>query len=146
MSGILQKLLKYWTIRRRDDRPSNPATQRIILEIDWFLKMMVKSCLVTVMQLRCNQHFCIKKSLTTKNLLPIQSSTVTRSLQSPTKSGTLLSHEKIMMFSINSKDKNRKEPNMFESHKYVHRNLLLICQFRMQQNDRIFILQFKSWW
>jgi hypothetical protein len=34
--GILQKLLKYWTIRRRDDRPSNPVTQRIILEIDWF--------------------------------------------------------------------------------------------------------------
>jgi hypothetical protein len=30
----LQKLLKYWTIRLRDDRPSNPATQRIILEID----------------------------------------------------------------------------------------------------------------
>ena len=36
--GILQKLLKYWTIRRRDDYPSNPATQRIILEIDWFLE------------------------------------------------------------------------------------------------------------
>ena len=34
--GILQKLLKYWTIRRRNDRPSNPAIQRIILEIDWF--------------------------------------------------------------------------------------------------------------
>ena len=34
--GILQKLLKYWTIRRRDDRPSKPATQRNILEIDWF--------------------------------------------------------------------------------------------------------------
>ena len=32
--GILQKMLKYWTIRQRDDRPSNPATQRIILEID----------------------------------------------------------------------------------------------------------------
>ena len=32
--GILKKLLKYWTIRRRDDRPSNPATQRIILQID----------------------------------------------------------------------------------------------------------------
>ena len=32
--GILQKLLRYWTIRRRDDRPSNPATQRIILKID----------------------------------------------------------------------------------------------------------------
>ena len=35
--GILQKLLKYWTIRRRNNCPSNPATQRIILEIDWFL-------------------------------------------------------------------------------------------------------------
>ena len=35
--GILQKLLKYWIIRRQDDRPSNPATQLIILEIDWFL-------------------------------------------------------------------------------------------------------------
>ena len=34
--GILQKLLKYWTIRRRNDRPNNPATQRIILEIDGF--------------------------------------------------------------------------------------------------------------
>ena len=32
--GILQKLLKYWTIRRQDDRPSKPATQRIRLEID----------------------------------------------------------------------------------------------------------------
>ena len=32
--GILQKVLKYWTIRRRDDRPSKPATQRFILEID----------------------------------------------------------------------------------------------------------------
>ena len=42
--GILQKLLKYWTIRRWDDGrwddgrwddcPSNPATQRIVLEID----------------------------------------------------------------------------------------------------------------
>ena len=32
--GILQKLLKYWTIRQQNDRPSNPATQRIILEID----------------------------------------------------------------------------------------------------------------
>ena len=31
---ILQKMLKYWTIRRRDDRPSNPVTQRNILEID----------------------------------------------------------------------------------------------------------------
>ena len=35
--GILQKLLKYWTIRRRNDCPSKPATQRIILEIDWFM-------------------------------------------------------------------------------------------------------------
>ena len=34
--GILQKLLKYWTIRRRNDRPSNPATQCIILKIDGF--------------------------------------------------------------------------------------------------------------
>ena len=25
MRGILQKLLKYWTIRQRNDRPSNPA-------------------------------------------------------------------------------------------------------------------------
>ena len=32
--GILQKLLKYWTIRWQDDRPSNPATQHIILDID----------------------------------------------------------------------------------------------------------------
>ena len=32
--GILQKLLKYWTIRRRDDRPSKPVTKRIVLEID----------------------------------------------------------------------------------------------------------------
>ena len=32
--GILQRLLKYWTIRRRDNCPSKPATQRIILEID----------------------------------------------------------------------------------------------------------------
>ena len=31
---ILQKLLKYWTIRWWDDRPSKPATQPIILEID----------------------------------------------------------------------------------------------------------------
>jgi hypothetical protein len=31
---IFQKLLKYWTIRRRNDHPSKPATQRIILEID----------------------------------------------------------------------------------------------------------------
>ena len=31
--GILQKMLKYWTIRRRNDHPSNPAIQRIILEI-----------------------------------------------------------------------------------------------------------------
>ena len=35
--GILQKLLKYWTIRLRDHRPSKPVTQRIILEIDWFI-------------------------------------------------------------------------------------------------------------
>ena len=33
-TGILQKMLKYWTVRRRDDPPSKPATQRIILEID----------------------------------------------------------------------------------------------------------------
>ena len=32
--GILQKSLKYWTIRRRNDGPSKPAAQRIILEID----------------------------------------------------------------------------------------------------------------
>ena len=32
--GILQKLLKYWTIRWWNDRPSNPATHRIIVEID----------------------------------------------------------------------------------------------------------------
>ena len=31
---IFQKLLKYWTIRWEDDRPSNPATQHIILDID----------------------------------------------------------------------------------------------------------------
>ena len=34
--GILQKLMKYWTIRQRDDRPSDPATQHIILKIDGF--------------------------------------------------------------------------------------------------------------
>ena len=34
--GILQKLLKDWTIRRRDDRPSDPATQPIILKIVGF--------------------------------------------------------------------------------------------------------------
>ena len=32
--GILQKLLKYWTIRRWNDCLRNPATQGIILEID----------------------------------------------------------------------------------------------------------------
>ena len=32
-----------WTIRRRDDRPSNPATQRIILKIDGFLVLSTKS-------------------------------------------------------------------------------------------------------
>ena len=32
--GILEKLLKYWTIRRRNDSPSKTATQRNILEID----------------------------------------------------------------------------------------------------------------
>ena len=32
--GILQKLMKYWTIRQRDYRPSQAATQCIILEID----------------------------------------------------------------------------------------------------------------
>ena len=31
-----------WTIRRQDDRPSNPVFQRTILEIDWFLYMPVK--------------------------------------------------------------------------------------------------------
>ena len=41
--GILQKLLKYWTIRWRDDCPSNPATQRNILEIDWFLVIIKQS-------------------------------------------------------------------------------------------------------
>ena len=34
--GILQKLLKYWTIRRWNDCLRNPATQGIILEIDCF--------------------------------------------------------------------------------------------------------------
>ena len=42
LRGILQKLLKYWTIRQRNDRPSNPATQRIILEIDRFLVYFIK--------------------------------------------------------------------------------------------------------
>ena len=37
---ILQKLLKYWTIRQRNNRPSNPAFQHIILEIDWFLEFL----------------------------------------------------------------------------------------------------------
>ena len=32
--GFFKKMLKYWTIRWEDDRPSNPVTQRIILEID----------------------------------------------------------------------------------------------------------------
>ena len=40
--------MKYWTLRRRDDRPSNPATQRIILEIDWFLVYPL-----TVLEDRC---------------------------------------------------------------------------------------------
>ena len=34
--GIFQKLLKYWSIRQREDRPSKPVTQRIMLEIYWF--------------------------------------------------------------------------------------------------------------
>ena len=40
--GILQKLLKYWTIRRRDDRPCDPATQSIILKIDGFQIIFLK--------------------------------------------------------------------------------------------------------
>jgi hypothetical protein len=43
VGGILQKMLKYWTIRQRNDRPSNPATQRILLEIDWFQTEIVVS-------------------------------------------------------------------------------------------------------
>ena len=39
VKGILQKLLKYWTIRRWDDRPSDPATQRIILKMDGFQEL-----------------------------------------------------------------------------------------------------------
>ena len=35
---ILPQMWKYWTIRRLNHLPSNPATQRIILQIDWFLK------------------------------------------------------------------------------------------------------------
>jgi hypothetical protein len=33
VSGMLQKLLKYWTIRMRDHCSSKPVTQHIILEI-----------------------------------------------------------------------------------------------------------------
>ena len=32
--GILPQMWKYWTIRRLNNLPSNPATQRIILQID----------------------------------------------------------------------------------------------------------------
>ena len=42
--GILQKLMKYWTIRQRDYRPSQAATQCIILEIDWFFIQFVTGC------------------------------------------------------------------------------------------------------
>ena len=36
--GILQKILKYWTIRPSDNCPINPATQCIILKIVGFLE------------------------------------------------------------------------------------------------------------
>ena len=55
--GILQKLLKYWTIRRRNDRPSNPATQRNILEIDWFLNLL----LIFFLQLIIQRNLVVQK-------------------------------------------------------------------------------------
>ena len=54
---ILQKMLKYWTIRRRNDHPSNPATQRIILEIDWFLNLL----LIFFLQLIIQRNLVVQK-------------------------------------------------------------------------------------
>ena len=61
--GIFQKMLKYWTIRCEDGRPSNPVTQRIILEIDWFYVqqrvLIQKKRVVTVMSIKDGKNlFC----------------------------------------------------------------------------------------
>ena len=72
-----------WNIRRRDDRPSNPAFQRIILEIDWFFKKGSKKSFkchfrmspyftrYKVFGLSVNEvHFALFKSYLASLLLP----------------------------------------------------------------------------